>query len=62
MKSLEELNLSSNDLSRDRSLSDKLATLTSLKILDLSRCDLTEIPQIGGETISFNIITFNIIK
>ena len=45
MTSLEELRLYDNDLSGDTRLSEKLSTLTSLKELDLSECNLTEIPE-----------------
>ena len=45
MKSLEELDLYGNDLSKDSLLSDKLAPLTSLKKLHLYKCDLSEVPE-----------------
>ena len=45
MISLKELYLSSNDLSDDEMLSDKLSALTNLEILNLSHCSLKEIPD-----------------
>ena len=45
MTSLRLLDLSGNDLSGDKRLSDKLSALTNLEILDLSDCWLEEIPD-----------------
>ena len=45
MTSLQQLELSGNDLSRDERLSDKLSALTNLEILYLSCCSLEEIPD-----------------
>ena len=45
MTSLEELVLSGNDLSRDDRLSDTLSTLTSLKKLNMSQCELSQLPE-----------------
>ena len=44
-RSLEELVLSYNDLSKDDRLSDCLSTLTSLKKLDMRKCDLSQLPE-----------------
>ena len=44
MTSLKQLDLSGNDLSGDKRLSDKLSALTNLEILDLSHSKLKEIP------------------
>ena len=45
MTSLKLLELSLNDLSRDKRLSDKLSALTNLKILKLYDCKLKELPD-----------------
>ena len=45
MTSLKQLDLSENNLSRDERLSDKLSELTNLETLDLSDCELKEIPD-----------------
>ena len=45
MRSLKQLDLSENDLSGDKRLSDKLSALTNLDILKLSSCKLKEIPD-----------------
>ena len=45
MTSLQQLELSVNDLSRYERLSDKLSALTNLEILDLRDCSLKEIPD-----------------
>ena len=45
MKSLKKLDLSFNDLSRDKRLSDKLSKLTNLEILKLIDCRLKELPD-----------------
>ena len=45
MTSLQQLELSGNDLSRDERLSDKLSALTNLEILELRHCSLKEIPD-----------------
>ena len=45
MTSLKQLDLSVNNLSRDKRLSDKLSALTDLETLNLSRCSLKEIPD-----------------
>ena len=45
MTSLKLLDLSSNDLGRDKELSDKLSALTNLEILKLGDCKLEEIPD-----------------
>lgn len=45
MHSLEGLIMKGIDLGRDRMVGDKLSSLTSLKVLDLSSSELTEIPQ-----------------
>ena len=44
MTSLEELVLYDNDLSRDDRLSDTLSKLTSLKKLDMGKCELSQLP------------------
>ena len=44
MISLEELMLNGNDLSRDDRLSDTLSKLTSLKKLDMGKCELSQLP------------------
>ena len=51
MRSLKQLDLSENDLSEDKRLSDKLSALTNLEILNLSLCMLEEIPD--GYAISY---------
>ena len=43
MTSLKQLDLSDNDLSGDKELSDKLSALTNLEILKLGYCKLEEI-------------------
>ena len=45
MRSLKQLDLSENDLSEDKRLSEKLSKLTNLEILKLSSCKLKEIPD-----------------
>ena len=45
MTSLKLLDLSGNDLSRDKRLSDKLSALRNLEILELRYCGLEEIPD-----------------
>ena len=45
MTSLEELVLSYNDLSKDDRLSDTLSKLTSLKKLDMTKCQLSQLPD-----------------
>ena len=45
MTSLKHLDLSYNDLSGDKRLSDKLSELTNLEILDLEVCILEKIPD-----------------
>ena len=45
MTSLKQLNLSHNDLSGDKRLSDKLSALTNLEILELKHCSVNEIPD-----------------
>ena len=45
MTSLKQLDLSWNDLSGDKRLSDKLSKLTNLEILKLSDCSLKESPD-----------------
>ena len=45
MTSLKELDLSYNDLTRDKRLSDRLSELTNLDTLRLRDCSLKEIPD-----------------
>ena len=45
MTSLEEVVLSGNDLSEDDRLSDTLSTLTSVKKLDMGKCQLSQLPD-----------------
>ena len=45
MRSLKQLDLSENDLSTDKGLSEKLSALTNLEILKLSSGKLKEIPD-----------------
>ena len=45
MESLEELVLCDNDLSRDDRLSDILSKLTSVKKLDMTECQLSQLPD-----------------
>ena len=45
MTSLKQLDLSGNNLSRDKRLGDKLSAITNLEILDLSHSALKEIPD-----------------
>ena len=45
MTSLEELVLEGNNLSEDDRLSDTLSKLTSLKRLNMSQCQLSQLPD-----------------
>ena len=45
MTSLQELVLSGNNLSGDDRLSDTLSKLTSMKKLDMERCELLYLPE-----------------
>ena len=59
MTSLKLLDLSGNDLSRDKRLSDKLSALTHLEILELRYCSLEEIPD---RFVSDNVILLPLYK
>ena len=58
MTSLRLLDLSGNDLSGDKRLSDKLSALTNMEILDLEICILEEIPD---RYVSDNVLLIGVV-